>query len=371
MANQLLEKVGEIFACLEELFDEIKRIGEIEVGKSLVEGGEEFAGGKAERLADDVGGDGPFCEAENLVEERFGVAEGAFREGGDELQGFWIDFSAQVSGDLMQLGNDELGIDAGEVKSLAAADDRWQDFMGLCGGEEKFGLLGGLFECFEEGVEGLLGEHVHFVDDVDFVFAVAWGIADGLVDLPDVVDPSIGGAVDFDHVERLACRDFGARRALVARFEIGGGRLAVERFGKEAGECRLPDAARAAEEVGVGHFAESNGIFERCDSRFLTDNISKRLRAILASEHLIFLSHEPNYTSKLEIWYTLKYARKSRSNSARVARMARLKSSGLAAHCRVCLRLLPCHFSPLSGGEARGLGAQYDSQPLYRGADRF
>ena len=151
--------------------------------------------------------------------------------------------------------------------------------MRFGGGEEEFGPLGRLFERFEKGVEGLFREHVDFVDDVDLVFAVARGVADRFVDLPDVVDAPVGGAVDLDDVERLARDDFEARGALVARLEVGGQGLAVERFGKEAGESRFADAARAAKEIGVGHLVEADGVFQRCDSRLLANDIAKSLRA--------------------------------------------------------------------------------------------
>ena len=76
-----------------------------------------------------------------------------------------------------------------------------------------------------------------FVDDVDLVFAMARREADRLIDLPDVVDAAVGGAVDLNYVERLASGDVLARRASAARLRGGVERLAVERFGKKAGKC--------------------------------------------------------------------------------------------------------------------------------------
>lgn len=82
--DELLEEVGEVFAGLEELVDEFEGVGEAVFRKGLVEVVEELFGDEAERLADEGGGDLIFGKAEDLVEERFGVAEAPFGEGGDE-----------------------------------------------------------------------------------------------------------------------------------------------------------------------------------------------------------------------------------------------------------------------------------------------
>ena len=51
--DQLLEEVGEIFAGLKELVDELEGVREAVFRKGLIESEEELFGNKAERLADD------------------------------------------------------------------------------------------------------------------------------------------------------------------------------------------------------------------------------------------------------------------------------------------------------------------------------
>ncbi len=47
------------------------------------------------------------------------------------------------------------------------------------------------FEGFEQGVPGSGGEHVNFVDDIDFVFAASWGVEDIIADFSDIVNAVI------------------------------------------------------------------------------------------------------------------------------------------------------------------------------------
>ena len=84
-----------------------------------------------------------------------------------------------------------------EVEMLAPAEDGLGYLVRLGSRKDKFGVERRLFEGLEEGVEGLFGEHVHFVDDVDLVIAVAGGVADRLGDPADIVDAAVGGAVDL------------------------------------------------------------------------------------------------------------------------------------------------------------------------------
>ncbi len=55
--------------------------------------------------------------------------------------------------------------DVAEIIPLAARQDRLQHLLRLGGREDELHMLRGFFEGLEQRVEGLLTEHVHFVDD--------------------------------------------------------------------------------------------------------------------------------------------------------------------------------------------------------------
>lgn len=163
--------------------------------------------------------------------------------------------------DPSELGFERFKGDPVEVEPLAAADDSGEDFVRLGRCEKKLHIGRRLFEGLQEGVERLLSEHVHFVDDVDLIVAGGRGISDRLVDLADIVDPAVRGAIDFEDVERAACVDIEAGRAGVAWFAIRGEVVAIKRFGKDAGEGGLSRSAAAAEKIGVGQTSIPQTIF--------------------------------------------------------------------------------------------------------------
>ena len=94
---------------------------------------------------------------------------------------------------------------------MPAKSKRWQRerivmgiFVGLGGAEDELDVLGRLFERLQQGVECLAGEHVDFVDDVDFEARPAGPHVDVLPQLADFVDAAVAGAVDLQHVDVVA-----------------------------------------------------------------------------------------------------------------------------------------------------------------------
>ncbi|EKY07669.1 hypothetical protein HMPREF9120_00948 [Neisseria sp. oral taxon 020 str. F0370] len=152
----------------------------------------------------------------------------------------------------------------------AAGEDGDGDFVRVGGGEDEFDVLGRLFEGFEHGVKRTFGEHVHFVDDIDFVFARGGGVLGVFQYFADVVDAGVGGGVDFQKVDVASGVDVAAALAFAAGFAVL--RLfAVEAFGEDAGDGGFADAARAGEQVGVVQTAFVEGVLQGFDDVFLAD----------------------------------------------------------------------------------------------------
>ena len=76
-----------------------------------------------------------------------------------------------------------------------------------------------------------------------------------------------------------------AALAVAAGLTLGRRRKAIDGLGKNAGACGLPDAARAAEKVGVGQLAGSDGVFQRSGQGLLPDNGVERRRTVLARRY--------------------------------------------------------------------------------------
>jgi hypothetical protein len=120
----------------------------------------------------------------------------------------------------------------------------------------NFTCGGRLFQRLQQRVEGVLGEHVHFVDDIDLVARRDGGIAYRLDDLAHVVDAGVGSGVHLDHVDVAALGDRLARLALPARVDRRAALPirpdAIERLGNEPRGGGLADTAHAGHQEGMG-----------------------------------------------------------------------------------------------------------------------
>src|SRR5262249_11618246 len=139
------------------------------------------------------------------------------------------------------------------------------------------------------GVEGRLGEHVDFVDDVDLVPRPLRPGGDAIAQLPDLVHAVVAGPVDLLDVHVLPLGDGLAALALVARGR-GRAHYAVEARGQDAGRRRLADPADAGEQVGVGHAAGLDGVGQCPGDRLLADEILELLRPVPPGDNSVLLA---------------------------------------------------------------------------------
>src|SRR5581483_5873115 len=126
-------------------------------------------------------------------------------------------------------------------------------------------------------------------DDVDLVFARSRSVTDRFIDLADVVNTTVGSAIDFEDVQGSSRIDIQTGRAGVTRLKIFRKLAAIERFGKYPCERRFPCPSATAKQVGMSKTVLPKGIFQCCDNCFLADNAGKCLRAVFARDDLIML----------------------------------------------------------------------------------
>ena len=167
------------------------------------------------------------------------------------------------------LGN-LLGCHVAQNKLQTAAQYGNGDFVRIGGRQNEFNVFGRLFQRFQHRVERAFGEHMHFVDDIDFVFAGGGGVLGVFQHFADVVDASVAGGVDFEQIDKAALVDGGAGWALAAGFAVAGG-FAVEAFGEDAGDGGFAHAARAGEQIGVVQAAFAQGVLQGFDNVLLPD----------------------------------------------------------------------------------------------------
>ena len=173
--------------------------------------------------------------------------------------------------------------------ALAARQHRHRHLVDLGGGEDEDDVGGRLLERLQERVEGVLGEHVHFVDDVDLVARRDRLVADAVGELADVVDAGARRCVHLHHIDMPILGDGAAGLALPAgrdrRTALPVGADAIERARQDARRRRLADAAHAGEDEGVRDALRGDGVGERLHHRLLPDQLGEDARPVFAREH--------------------------------------------------------------------------------------
>ena len=213
----------------------------------------------------------PRAERHGLVEHRQRVAHTAVGLLRYEVERLLVIRDTLRIGYMLEIPDGILDAYAVEVVDLAARKDRRQDLVFLRCGEDEDGMLGRLLECLQKGVEGLLREHVHLVDDEDRIFAHLRKYAHLIYKRADVVHRVVRCGVQLVYVERAALIEGSARLTLVAR--LGTMRvLAVYRLGEDTGAGGLAHAARPAKQIGMSQLATLDRILERRGYALLAHN---------------------------------------------------------------------------------------------------
>lgn len=117
-------------------------------------------------------------------------------------------------------------------------------------GKKKFDMFGGFFQSFKKSIKGFRGEHVDFINNINFKATCGRRILHIVAKVADLVNPAVGSTVNFNDIERGTGGNFLAIGARIARGG-GGAFAAINGFGKNAGSCGFPCAAHAAKKVSV------------------------------------------------------------------------------------------------------------------------
>ena len=140
----------------------------------------------------------------DLIQQRKRIAHGALCRAGDQSESARFGFDPFGLADLIQATLDLGQSDSTKIKALAARQNGRGNLMGLGRGKDEDDVSRGLFQSLQQRIESCRSEHVHFIDDVDFLAARGRHVLRVLTNLADGIDPVIGGAVDLDHVDAIA-----------------------------------------------------------------------------------------------------------------------------------------------------------------------
>ena len=254
--------------------------------------------GQAQHLAHLCGRDqrralAHFGVRDRLIEDREPVARRPFGRLGDQRQRIGFGRDAFRLDHMGEMSREQIRRDAAQIETLASRQNRHRHLVHLGRGEQELHMRRRLFQRLQQGVEGVLGEHMDFVDDVDLVARRHGGIAHGLNDFAHVVHAGMAGGVHFHHVDMAAFGNCPAgfadaagvdgRAALPVRAD------AVQGFCDQARGRRLADAAHPGHQKGMRQSPAPDRIAQRLDHSILPDEFAEAARSIFARQDAIGL----------------------------------------------------------------------------------
>ena len=143
-----------------------------------------------------------------------------------------------------------------QIELQAARQHSGGYFFRVCRSQQKFDVLGRLFECLQQRIERILRQHVHLVNEVHLVAAACGRVLHVIEQVASIVDFGPGCCVDFNQIDEPAFIDLTTGTAFAAGFS-GDSCLTVQCFGQNACDRRLADSASSCKQIGV---MQSTGI---------------------------------------------------------------------------------------------------------------
>ncbi len=203
------------------------------------------------------------AEAHQLIEDAERITQAAIGLLGDEVQGLRFGFDAFALGDAGQVARDVTDPDPAEIEHLATAQDGRQDLVLLGGGQDEDGIGGRLLQGLQEGVEGVLTQHVHLIDDVHLPGAHLRCDMHLLDKRPNMFNAIIAGGVQLEDAQTVAFSEGATGGAGAAGAEVRVEVLAVDGAGQDAGAGGLAHPPWTREQEGLGEMVAADGVLQR------------------------------------------------------------------------------------------------------------
>ena len=230
-----------------------------------------------------------------LVEQRLGISHPPPGIAGDLAKQLLAGLALLSLADLGETIDRILFRDRLEIKPLTTRENRIGNLVRFGGGEDELDVRRRLLEGLQERVEGLTGQHMNLVNEVDLVISTRSRPVDPLDNRPDIIDAAMGGAIELDNIDVLAGMNRLADAAFVARAcplllwpVTVVGRRTVDRLGKDSRHRGLADPPGTGEEIGVSHSTLEDPAAESPGDGFLANHLFEFPRPVPASDDFVF-----------------------------------------------------------------------------------
>ena len=221
-----------------------------------------------------------------LIEHRLRITHAAVSPFGNRPCRRLIQGNAFLLGNVRQMLGNRFRRNRSQIETLTTRKNGRQNLVHLCGRKDEFHMRRRLFQGLQQGIEGLIGQHVHLVDVVNFEFPLHRRVVDGVAQRTHFVDTVVGSTVDLDNIERCSFGNLQANWVVRIEVDLGPART-IQCFRKNPRRRGLARATRADKKIGMRQTILLNRIAQGSDHMILPQDIVKCRRTIFSRKNLI------------------------------------------------------------------------------------
>ena len=229
--------------------------------------------------------------ADRLIQQRRRIARRPFGGAGDQRQRVIGNLCILRRGDLAHQRDHHLGFNPAQVEPLTARQNGHRHLADFGRRKNEFDVLGRFFQRFQQRVERPCRQHVHLIDDIDFVPGRGRAVMHAVDNLADVADAGVGCGIHLHHVDVAALHNGDAMFANTAgvcrRPAIAVRPDAVHPLGDDPRRGGFTGPADAGHDERLRDAIRLERVFQRAYHRVLTDQIGKGFRPVFAGQYAI------------------------------------------------------------------------------------
>ena len=249
----------------------------------------------AQHIADITGRQPLVTKSDGLVGQAQGIPHTAIRGTGQKPERRFLERNLLHAQHVPQVAGNVFRCHPLEVELQAPGKHGYRQLLGICRGQQELDVFRRLLKGFQEGVERLVGQHVHLVYEVHLIAAAAWRVLDIVRQFPHIVHAGTGGGVNFDQVDKPAFLNFPATGAFPTGSR-GNASFTVEASGQKTADSGLAHAPGTGEQVSVVQTLAFQGVNQRLEHVFLAHHVLKGARAPFTGKYLV--AHVPSTAVK-------------------------------------------------------------------------
>ena len=186
-----------------------------------------------QHITDIAGAEVLVAKGDGLVGQAQGIPHTAVGCPGQQPQGRLFKRNGFFCQDVFQVADNVFRRHPFEVELQTAGQHGNRQFLGIGGGQQELHVLRRLFQGFQKRVEGLVGEHVHLVDEVHLEPATTGCVLNVIGQFAHVIHAGAGCGVDFDKIDKPAFQDLLTAVTFAARVRGNAG-FTVKAPGQQA-----------------------------------------------------------------------------------------------------------------------------------------